>query len=262
VTLLLVDVGNTRAKWARLANGRMEEQQAAAINGWTAEEYARRIVGRKPPERIVVSSVAGRQIDQMLVAAARAVDAPRPEFVRSARRAAGVTTDYLEPWRLGVDRFVGAIGAHHLAAGEPVVVVSVGTAVTVDLVDKTGRHRGGSILPGPALMVSSLLRHTSGIRRRAFGGAKGAQGLFARATRTAIEQGGLYAVAAVVDRAVEDAHWQLGRRPIALLTGGGAQAIKPLVRSSCVTVPDLVLHGLAVWSNLVPTETARRKRRA
>jgi len=107
--LLLVDIGNTRVKWARLVDGRMGKQHAAASAGWGARQYARRVIGRGwagREGRIVVSSVAGKQTNQLLVAAARQAGAPAPEFVGSERTAAGVTTEYLEPWRLGVDRFV------------------------------------------------------------------------------------------------------------------------------------------------------------
>jgi type III pantothenate kinase len=164
-----------------------------------------------------------------------------------------------------VDRFVGAIGAHHLASGQSVCVVNVGTAMTIDLVDGKGRHRGGAIVPGPALMVDSLLTQTNGIRRRASGGPNGVASLFARTTRTAIGQGALYAAAAVIDRAIEEARGQLGSTPLVLLTGGGSEAIRPLVRNTSVALPDLVLHGLAVWArqNLPDADRrqASRKRR-
>ena len=248
--LLLVDIGNTRVKWARLVDGRIGRQHAAANAGWDAGLYARRVIGRgweRGEGRIVVSSVAGAPVNELLVAAARQAGAPPPEFVASERSAAGVTTEYLDPWRLGVDRFVGAIGAHHLASGQPVCVVNVGTAMTIDLVDGSGRHRGGAIVPGPALMVDSLLTQTNGIRRRATGGPSGVTSLFAKTTRTAIGQGALYAAAAVIDRAIEEARGQVGSRPLVLLTGGGSAAIKPLIRNTSVSLPDLVLHGLAVW---------------
>lgn len=251
MTLLLVDIGNTRVKWTRLMDGHMGKQHAAANAGWKSQQYARRVIGRGwagGTGRIVVSSVAGEGVNRQLIAAARRAGAPMPEFVGSERTAAGVTTEYLEPWRLGVDRFVGAIGAHHLASGQPVCVVNVGTAMTLDLVDGTGRHLGGAIVPGPALMVNSLLTQTNGIRRRATGGRNGTTSLFAKTTRTAIGQGALYAAAAIVDRAIEEARIQLGTRPLVLLTGGGAAGIKPLIRNSAVSLPDLVLHGLAVWA--------------
>ncbi len=286
--LLLVDIGNTRVKWARLADGQMGKQLAAANAGWGAREYARRVigrgwtVGRRPGAglageagrgrgavgsgRIVVSSVAGDDVNDAFIAAALEAGAPVPEFVTSERSAAGITTDYLEPWRLGVDRFIGAIGAHHLASGQPVCVVNVGTAITIDLVDGSGRHHGGAIVPGPALMVSSLLTQTNGIRRRANGGPAGSTGMFAKTTRTAIGEGARHAAAAVIDRAIEEARIRLGSRPLVLLTGGGSADIKPLIRSTSVSLPDLVLHGLAVWARQTPprvkrTETSRKRRR-
>jgi type III pantothenate kinase len=268
VTLLLVDIGNTRVKWARLADGRMGRQHAAANSGWGIKDYARRVLGKRwrvpavdprrargghlseTPEgdRVIVSSVAGSEVASRFVAAARRVGAPPPEFVTSQRSAAGVTTAYLEPWRLGVDRFVGAIGARHLASGQPVCVVNIGTAMTIDLVDGKGRHVGGAIVPGPQMMVSSLLTQTQGILRRARGGRGDRGNLFARTTRSAIGHGALYGAAATIDRSVEEARRQLGLKPLVLLTGGGSAAVKPLVENGCVSVPDLVLHGLAVWA--------------
>jgi type III pantothenate kinase len=260
VMWLLVDVGNTRIKWARLVDGQLQKHYAAANSGWTAQHYARRVIGRQWPRaegRIIVSSVAGEKVARMLIAAARQVGAPVPQFVTSERSAAGVTTEYLEPWRLGVDRFVGAIGAHHLASGQPVCVVNVGTAMTLDLVDGRGVHRGGAIVPGPALMVSSLLTETNGIRRRAHGGRSGLTSLFART----IGQGSLYAAAALVDRAVDEARVLLGSQPLVLLTGGGSKALRPLVLSSAVSLPDLVLHGLAVWAKSTPPVAKKRPAR-
>ena len=274
--LLLVDIGNTRVKWARLVDGKMGKQQAAANAGWTAADYARRVVGggwargatraagRIGPghaaaavgaagaPRIIVSSVAGDQINEVFIAAARKAGAPTPEFVASQRTAAGVTTDYLDPWRLGVDRFVAAIGAHHLSSGQPVCVVNIGTAMTIDLIDASGRHHGGAIVPGPALMVESLLTQTNGIRRRAKGGPDGAAGMFAQTTRNAIGEGARYAAAGAIDRAIEEARIRLGSRPLVLLTGGGSADIKPLITSMSVSLPDLVLHGLAVWADQTP----------
>lgn len=266
--LLLIDIGNSRVKWAWVTNGRMGRQRAASYADWQVQDYARRVIGRswtavrKRPargrakdrlcDRIVVSSVAGDRIDRMLLAAARTTGAPRPVFVVSKRRCAGVVTSYLEPWRLGVDRLVGVIAARHLAASRASCVVNAGTAITIDLVDAFGRHRGGAIVPGPALMVASLLLQTSGIRRRAQGGGRGVRRLFARTTRTAVAQGARYACAAVIDRAILEAKKALGRRPVVFLTGGAAATLEPLVRAPCRSVPDLVLIGLAVWSGQVP----------
>ena len=98
-------------------------------------------------------------------------------------------------------------------------------------------------------MVETLLRNTDGIRRRAQGGAGGRQGLFGRSTRAALAQGARYAAAALIDRAADEARALLrSRAPLIMLTGGGAPSVLPLVRSTCISVPDLVLQGLAVLS--------------
>jgi type III pantothenate kinase len=243
--VLLVDIGNTRVKWATLERGRLSRQHAAAHAGWTRADFARHLFkGRARFERIVAVSVAGARIDRLFTAAARHRTGLVPEFFVSKRRAAGVTTMYSEPWRLGADRFVGAIGAHRLARRRAVCIVGVGTALTVDLIDETGRHLGGAIVPAPGLMKDSLLSKTSGIRRRAQGGSA-AGAFFARSTRAAIEHGSRYAAAAVIDRAVEEARRMLGRRPRVLLTGGGATPLRALIHSDHEFVPDLVLQGLA-----------------
>lgn len=244
MSVLLVDIGNTRVKWATLVRGRVGRMKAAAHKGWNGERIARQ-VGAKSLERIVVVSVAGARIDRAFAAEARRRFGITPEFFRSERRAGGVTTMYSEPWRLGSDRLAGAIGAFHLSKHRPVCVISVGTTMTLDFVDADGRHRGGAIAPAPALMVDSLLWGTHGIRRRAQGG-RGSKGLFARSTRSAIAEGARYAVAAIADRAVLEARALAGRSPLLLLTGGAAPEIARLIRTRHRYVPDLVLQGLAV----------------
>ena len=247
MNVLLIDIGNTRIKWARFDGQRVGRQHAAVYSGWGGEDYARRVIGSgRALDRILVVSVAGARTNRSLTLAARRARAPAPEFVISQRRAGGVTSGYLEPWRLGVDRFIAVIGAHHLSKGRAVCVVGVGTAMTIDLVDAKGRHLGGAIIPAPTLMVDSLLNNTDGIRRRARGGARGGNSLFGRSTRAAIVQGSRYAAAALIDRAVGEARSLVpGRAPLVMLTGGGAPTVLPLVRSACLSVPDLVLQGLA-----------------
>jgi len=247
VTVLLVDIGNTRIKWARLARGRLGRASAAVHSAWSPATYARRLFVRgTPATHMWVTSVAGPRVNHALAAAARRAGIAAT-FVTVPRRGGGVTVGYLEPWRLGSDRFVAAVGAHELFPRSSVCVIGVGTAMTIDLIDADGRHRGGAIIPAPALMVETLFTRTHGIQRRAQGGRRGGgAGFFARATRTGVVQGARYAAAALIDRGAEEARVLLGRRPIVVLTGGDAATVRPLLRSPCVVVPDLVLRGLAV----------------
>jgi type III pantothenate kinase len=246
VSSLLVDIGNTRIKWARLAGESPGRGRAAVNEGWGAADYARHVFSSaRGIERVLVASVAGGRVDRALGTAARGAGLAC-EFVRVPRRGGGVTVGYAEPWRLGVDRFVALVGAHALFEAEPLCVVGAGTALTIDLIGSDGRHRGGVIVPAPALMVDALLTRTHGIRRRARGGGLGGAGFYARSTRDGIVRGSRYAAAALVDRSVEEASEVVGRRPLVVLTGGGAGELRTLVRSPSIGVPDLVLRGLAV----------------
>ena len=247
---LLVDIGNTRIKWAVLRGERLGRQSALEHAGLTQQALQRRMLrGTRGVNRILVCSVASRRLTRLFSAAARQVTGIAPEYVTSVRTAGGVTTRYTEPWKLGVDRFVAAIGAYQIARTRGACVVDVGTALTVDLIDGDGVHQGGAILPGPVLMVSSLLKETSGISRRARSGAAGSR-MFARNTRDAMEQGARFATAALIDRAVTEAQRLQRRPPLLLLTGGGADEVIPLVQGSWVSVPDLVLRGIALRAGL------------
>lgn len=256
MAVLLIDVGNTRIKWARLDGRRLGKRQAAVHLRWGAADYTRRLFRTTRPERVLVSSVAGPKVRELLAATARRAGIEM-QFVRTPRQAAGVTVGYLEPWRLGVDRFVAAVGAHRIFTGVPVCVVGVGTAMTVDLVDGEGHHRGGVIIPSPRLMIDTLYARTHGIRRRARGGPPGEAGLIGRSTRAGVVQGSRYAAAALIDRLVEEARALVARRPLVVLTGGEVATVRPLLRSPWVVVPDLVLRGLAVLAQTA--EPPRRR---
>lgn len=249
MSALLIDIGNSRIKWALLKGDKLGKAQAADYSGWRARDFARRVIGSKlDVERILVSNVAGDDVGDALVAGARLAGAPKPERVATQKRACGVTIAYVDSWRLGVDRLLAMIAAHRRFAGRPVCAVAVGTAMTIDLVGADGRHWGGAIIPAPTLMVASLLDGTSGIRKRAQGGDSGrGPALFGRSTRAAVEQGARYAAAAAVDRAVSEARAVVDQTPELVMTGGGARSLRPLIQTPSLLVPDLVLEGLAAW---------------
>lgn len=249
MSTLLVDIGNTRIKWALLRGAAPSRVSAQAHEGDVNIIAA---VMRRAPrgiDRILAVNVAGVRFERALSQAARARFGVAPEFIRSGRAACGVVNGYREVWRLGADRWMGVIGAHRLvggkARGADALVVNVGTALTVDLVTAAGRHRGGAIVPGPATMVASLLAGTNGIRRRARGVRPSARRLFAADTASALAGGARFAAAAFIDRAVAEATRVVGSQPVLILSGGGAPELKPLLAHRARLVPDLVLRGLA-----------------
>src|SRR5580698_536803 len=232
-----------------LRGDKLGRQKALEHAGISARDLERQIFATHGITRVVAASVAGTRLNRLLSATCRRKTGLPCEFVASARNAVGLSTRYKEPWRLGVDRFMAVIAAYHMARARGACVIDLGTAMTVDLVDPLGVHLGGAIIPGPELMVGSVLKNTAGIARRASGGML-TKGLFALDTRAAINQGARYAAAAVIDRAVGEAQRVLQRTPLVLLTGGAAVQVESLLQCSYVSVPDLVLRGVALRSGL------------
>ena len=247
---LLVDIGNSRIKWAWLKGERLGKAQAADYSGWRARDFARRVIGsRLDIERILVSNVAADEVSAALAAGARLAGAPEPERVTTQRRACGVTVGYVDPWRLGVDRLLAMIAAHCRFAGRPILTVAVGTAMTLDLVGADGRHWGGAIIPAPTAHGREPARRhernspsRAGRRQRTgtlrFSGARPgrrwSRGLALPPRRRWI---GLSAKPAL---------WSSTRR--ARSDRRRCVRTSALIHSSSLLVPDLVLEGLAAWS--------------
>jgi len=248
MTLLLVDVGNSRIKWARVVRGRRQRQHGEPLRGDGSATFRRLLRTLPSGTQALAVSVAGRGVERALAAAVRSAGAPAPRFLRSTDAAAGVVNGYDEAWRLGADRWAALIGARQaLGPRRAACVVDIGTAMTLDLLDATGRHRGGYIVAGPTLAVSTLLRDTRGILRRARGGdtRHGARG-WPRSTLRAVKDGSLAACAAMILRCHADARRVLGGSPRLVLSGGGAPELLELLPASTLHVPDLVLQGVQV----------------
>lgn len=246
--MLLVDVGNTRVKWATRDAGGLAQQHAAAHADWSLGDVNQHLIAPSAvPERIFVSNVGGARMAGLLTAAAMGAWGITPIFVHAAAAAGGVRNAYSEPAKLGVDRWLAMIAAHAMAPSA-VCVVSVGTAMTIDGVDAAGRHLGGLITPGPRLMVQSLLGGTSDIAARA-GALQLTDAVFATDTATAIHNGARQALAALIMRASSWIHAQVHEQPVIVLTGGASALVDTLLPQDHRLVPDLVLRGLAIVAN-------------
>lgn len=255
---LLFDAGNSRFKWALVRNGHLAPQRAVAYDDWTT--FAKWLKGAPELERVVGVNVAGPRGEQRLRAALRAAGAPRPAFVTSTREAAGVRNAYARPASLGADRWAAAVGAWHRAGcNRTICAISIGTAITLDVIDHDGHHRGGLIAPGPTLMLDSLLGRTADIARRAApaaasgrrpAGSKPLVASLTAATRSAIDEGCLAAAAGLIDRTVNQVARELKTRPVVFITGGASKPVIERIRSACRPCDELVLRGVATIADV------------
>jgi type III pantothenate kinase len=243
----LVDIGNTRIKWALLDGGRLTAAGSAVHRG-APDSALETFVAALPPtvQRVLVANVAGQGIAQQLrsVIGVRAV----VEFVAPSAERFGVRCAYTDPSRLGVDRWLAVLAAHRSATGAA-CVISAGTAVTFDAVDAAGTHLGGLILPGPQLVAAALHRGTDGIGATPVAhAAPSGLDLLGRDTASAVGHGAMLALAAALDRAVRTVATALAATPAVYLTGGDAAQLRNWLETAVEQRADLVLEGLALFA--------------
>ncbi len=239
---LVVDIGNTRLKWAHAKRGYLADQGHAFYprSGVTEvlEEHWSSLV---PPYRVLACNVAGAVIADALSGwVARHWSCP-VDFVAARPEGWGVTNAYLEPGRLGADRWAALIAAHRRVSA-PVCIVDCGTAITIDVLAAGGQHLGGLILPGLTLMRRILARHTDAIPEV----SGGSPSLLARSTNDAVAAGTLYAPIALVERVIADSEAALEAEVICIACGGDAHLFAPHFARSVICEHDLVLQGTAV----------------
>jgi type III pantothenate kinase len=238
--VLELDVGNTRLKWrwlgddeGRLAAGAL--QRTEGMPTWTLRAGS-------PVPAVRVVSVAGADYDAELAAALGDAGFSPPRFARAAACKGSLRSGYLEPERLGADRWVALVAAAATVPG-PCAVVDAGSAITFDQICPAGRHEGGWIVPGLGLMRRSLLRDTAGVRfERGDSEEQQAPGV---TTAQAVAAGTLHMARDFVRN-----RWAAlrVRAPVATLfvTGGDGALLAGGLPGDVRHVPELVLDGLRI----------------
>lgn len=239
---LLLDLGNTRLKWALEDTGRWHAQGAAAWSGDLAL-LASTWQDLPVPAAAFGASVVDDAREQAVAEQVRARFGRGITWLRTPASACGVHNAYPEPGRLGVDRFLAMVAAHAAGAGD-CILVGVGTALTLDALTADGRHLGGLIAPGPWLMQQALLGATAQVRPR----SDGVLVDIADNTADAVVSGCWQAAAALVERFVARMSPRLGGTPAVRLDGGDAAGLAPLLGLPAHMTEHGVLHGLAVWA--------------
>ncbi|MDG1462171.1 MAG: type III pantothenate kinase [Gammaproteobacteria bacterium] len=250
---LLLDIGNTRIKWALhdsssasvgfVASGDVPHQldvteALGQVHSFIESSLANAITG------IWVVNVAGetvRKVVEQFVLQRYSLSA---RFAQSEVSLPGLVNGYKDAAQLGADRWAAMIGAVSLIS-EPVCVVDAGTAVTIDFISQ-GKHLGGLILPGLGLMQSALFSATGDIE------------LFTHSldekrdlcelgidTDTAVRNGAAQAIVGAIQFALSQKREQFGEFKL-LLTGGDGSALIPLLGCCAEDYRvNLVLQGLA-----------------
>jgi len=233
---LLIDMGNSRLKWAYTTAGQIITGQPLLNDRINRDELIRLWGGKFRPRRIAVSCVGASRLLELVQAVARELWLDIDIIVvKSQAQSFGVSNAYRQPEKLGVDRWLALVAVwqqYHSAA----CIVDCGTAITVDLIDADGQHQGGLISSGLTLMKESLGQGTEALP---FSATRHELGL-ADHTEAAIYSGTLMAAIGLIEHV-------LARQPAGIrlvLTGGDAELIAGQLGVTATVVPDLVLRGL------------------
>ena len=245
MSLLALDVGNTRLKWALydtpqpsatvLAQGAefLENIDKLADGAWSE---------LPEPSQILGCIVAGDAIRRSVSAQLEPWDAS-PQWVVASSAECGVTNGYDHPTRLGADRWIAMIGARQrvLARGDskPIVVVMVGTAVTVEAIDADGKFLGGFIIPGHGIMLRALESGTAGLHV-----PTGEVVDFPTNTSDALTSGGTFAIAGAVERMIQHVTKHCSASPVCIMTGGAGWKMAPSMSVPFELVESLIFDGL------------------
>lgn len=239
--LLLIDAGNTRIKWALTAAGDPPGQWQslgsiahADLDALDAQWSALPITG------MLVSNVAGDRLRERLLGGVQrlGVRTEAIHWFRAQPECAGVNNGYAQPAQLGSDRFASLIGARHRFPDQRLLVVTCGTATTIDALEADGRFIGGMIVPGLGTMATSLAVNTALLP--AVESAR-RERVFADNTQEAIISGCLSAQVGAIAQAMAQRHNPPAR---CVISGGAAPYIVPHLPFPCDAVDNLVLLGL------------------
>ncbi|MCL2689251.1 MAG: type III pantothenate kinase [Chitinispirillia bacterium] len=161
-----------------------------------------------------------------------------------------ITINYENPEKLGSDRICNALACSALFKNKSCVIISCGTAVTIDYLHVGKIFEGGVIFAGNTAHAAALNKKTDALPHVTFDGRSPPPRLPAKSTENCIAAGILYATAGAIDRCTEE-YRNIYKDNIRLIaTGGGWELVKPLVKQNhkIAALPDLTLIGVGVYS--------------
>lgn len=246
-TIWLLDLGNSRVKGAVCQADQLSQPFAVDWDAADFDDALRAQLSMWPaPARVLGAAVAPTARVMRARTALRASTRIDPQWLRSPRRACGVTNAYRIVESLGVDRFLAMVAARAAAQGSAAIVVGCGTALTLDALDAQGVQRDGLIAPSPALMLESLQASTAIAESH----AHAFEGTTTDDTAHALRAGCEHAAAALTGWYATQQRAELGDATL-WLHGGWAPSLRAILEQdgyASQPLHDAVLRGLAIWA--------------
>ena len=250
--LLAIEAGNTNIKFALIDAGVIRGRWRIATDARrTADEYVVWLLQlfeiegftRDCVNAVIISTVVPRALHNLSVLSTKYFGV-EPLIAGRAPVEWGIELDVVEPASVGADRALNAIAAHSLHKGD-LIVVSFGTATTVDHISATGGYKGGIIAPGINLSLDALVAATAKLPRVAIE-APTSKGVIGRTTEQQMVIGIYWGYVAMIEGLVHRMKLEIGRSVTVIATGGLAPLFEQHGDLFDAVEPDLTLRGLAI----------------
>ena len=161
-------------------------------------------------------------------------------IVKSEAKYKSLTNSYKEPHLLGSDRWLSMIASYEINPSKSFMVVDIGTAVTIDLVNNSGLHLGGVIFPGLYKIRESFDNFPVSNEIKT--------NIISQSTKGAWSVGTLDLIVNGINRKVQDIKNSEPDVDI-YLTGGGVSFLEKFLDFSYIYHKNLVLDGLELFAN-------------
>jgi type III pantothenate kinase len=252
--LLAIDAGNTNVKFALVDGLDIKARWRIATDARrTADQYAPWLIqlleiegyDRSIVTDVLIATVVPRALHNLQLLASKyfgveAGVAGRPPFDW------GIALDVDEPQQVGADRAVNAIAAHAAHPGD-LIVISFGTATTVDHIDYRGAYMGGIIAPGLNLSLDALVAAAAKLPRIAIE-APTSDSVIGRTTESQMLIGVYWGYVAMIEGLLARMKAEIGRPVKVIATGGLATVFQQHSHLFDAVDPDLTLRGVAILS--------------
>ncbi len=221
---LILDIGNTNVKRALFEDNQLLEKEIIESKSFNIRD----VKSEKENVNVIISSVKALNVDferSILV-----FDSKTPLPIKNEYKSASI----------GSDRLAAAVGAYYEFPQQNVLIIDIGSAITIDFLTKNGIFKGGNIAPGVLLRLKALHQFTDCLPLVE---PDGEISLCATNTETAIRSGVLKGIELEIKGYIEEYKKDFPDLKI-IFTGGDSKYFVKTVKNCIFADENLVLKGL------------------
>ncbi|MBR1862884.1 MAG: type III pantothenate kinase [Ruminococcus sp.] len=245
--ILAVDIGNTNIVLGCIEGETIVFRERIYTNQLATDlEYAANFKTATDMHGVSLESIDGAVISSVVptitavcAAAVKKLTGVRPMIVGPGIKT-GLSIVIDNPAQLGSDLVVDAVaGISEYPA--PMIIIDMGTATTLSVIDKDKRYIGGQIMTGMAVSADALVSRTAQLPKVAF---EKPRKVIGTNTVDCIKSGMMYSGACALDGMIERIEEELGEKCTVIATGGLAGSVVPLCKRDIILDDDLLIKGL------------------